>query len=76
MPAHAQPGVALSCCRVAAGDGDGSADAGAGAGGAVPWSDVEFHVKWRRLSFIHTSWQPLEALRDLPGFKRVLNYMK
>jgi hypothetical protein len=37
---------------------------------------VEFHIKWRRLSFIHTSWQPLEALRDLPGFKRVLNYIK
>jgi hypothetical protein len=43
---------------------------------AAPWVAVEFHVKWRRLSFIHTSWQPLDALRDLPGFKRVLNYMK
>lgn len=70
---NTQP-VAGVCCRVAAANGSVSTDAGAG--GAVPWSNVEFHVKWRRLSFIHTSWQPLEALRDLLGFKRVLNYMK
>jgi hypothetical protein len=60
------------CFRAAAADGDEAAQEASG----DPWSCVEFHVKWRRLSFIHTSWQPLEALRDLPGFKRVLNYIK
>jgi hypothetical protein len=62
-------------CRVAAADTGTGSPASAEAGGDS-WSRVEFHVKWRRLSFIHTSWQPLEALRDLPGFKRVVNYMK
>lgn len=64
-------------CRAAAATDEPAPEPGAaGAAGADPWSCVEFHVKWRRLSFIHTSWQPLEALRDLPGFKRVLNYIK
>jgi hypothetical protein len=66
-------------CRATAANGDAAAEPEGAAAAAVdadPWSHVEFHVKWRRLSFIHTSWQPLEALRDLPGFKRVLNYMK
>lgn len=67
----------LGCmiCRVAAADAEAGSPPAAQAG-ADPWSHVEFHVKWRRLSYIHTSWQPLEALRDLPGFKRVLNYIK
>lgn len=75
--------------RVAAADADGAGDdaaaggddtGGAAAAAVSPasgWSSgVEFHVKWRRLSYIHTSWQPLDSLRDLPGFKRVLNYIK
>lgn len=61
-------------CRAAAATDEPAPEPGAA--GADPWLRVEFHVKWRRLSFIHTSWQPLEALRDLPGFKRVLNYIK
>jgi hypothetical protein len=37
---------------------------------------VQFNIKWRRQSYIHTSWQPLHALTHLPGFKRVTNYIK
>lgn len=59
------------CVRAAAAAANGAADVA-----DDRWSNVEFHVKWRRLSFIHTSWQPLDSLRDLPGFKRVLNYIK
>lgn len=62
--------------RLAAANGDAAAAAAAGGSVGDPWCGVEFHIKWRRLSFIHTSWQPLEGLRDLPGFKRVVNYMK
>jgi hypothetical protein len=67
--------VSPAVCRVAAADA-GTGSPSATEAGGDSWSPVEFHVKWRRLSFIHTSWQPLEALRDLPGFKRVVNYMK
>ena len=40
------------------------------------WASREFHVKWRRWSFIHCSWDTLTTLAQLGGFKRVLNYIK
>ncbi len=33
-------------------------------------------IKWRRRAYVHCSWEPLEALRPLAGFKRVLNYCR
>jgi hypothetical protein len=40
------------------------------------WATREFHIKWRRWSFIHTSWDNLATLSQLAGYKRVTNYMK
>ena len=40
------------------------------------WASREFHVKWRRWSYIHCSWDTRETLSQLGGYKRVLNYMK
>jgi hypothetical protein len=40
------------------------------------WATREFHIKWRRWSFIHTSWDNLVTLSQLAGYKRVTNYMK
>ncbi|KAK9824197.1 hypothetical protein WJX72_008454 [[Myrmecia] bisecta] len=41
-----------------------------------PWASREFHVKWKRYSYIHCSWDTRETLSQLGGYKRVLNYMK
>jgi chromodomain-helicase-DNA-binding protein 1 len=43
---------------------------------ANPWASREFFVKWKGFSYLHCSWDRLETLRQLPGHKRVLNYMK
>lgn len=40
------------------------------------WATREFHIKWRRWSFIHTSWDTLATLSQLAGYKRVTNYIK
>lgn len=40
------------------------------------WASREFHVKWKRWSYIHCSWDTLNTLSQLGGFKRVLNYIK
>lgn len=40
------------------------------------WYNVEFHVKWKRWSFRHCSWDTLTTLSQLGGHKRVLNYCK
>ncbi|KAK9828376.1 hypothetical protein WJX81_001254 [Elliptochloris bilobata] len=40
------------------------------------WDGCEFCVKWKRWSYMHTSWEPREALAQLGGYKRVLNYIK
>ena len=40
------------------------------------WASREFHVKWRRWSYIHCSWDTRETLSQLGGYKRVANYMK
>ena len=44
--------------------------------GGDRWACVEFRVKWRRYSYLHTSWDTRATLSQLPGFKRVLNYCK
>jgi len=41
-----------------------------------PWASREFHIKWRRWSYIHTSWDTLATLSQLAGYKRVTNYIK
>lgn len=41
-----------------------------------PWATREFHVKWKRWSYIHCSWDTRETLAQLGGYKRVLNYIK
>jgi hypothetical protein len=41
-----------------------------------PWSTREFLVKWRCYSYTHCSWERRAVLEPLPGFKRVLNYVK
>ena len=40
------------------------------------WNSREFHVKWKRWSYIHCSWDTLSTLSQLGGFKRVINYMR
>ena len=44
--------------------------------GGDRWACVEFRIKWRRYSYLHTSWDSMATLAQLPGFKRVLNYIK
>jgi chromodomain-helicase-DNA-binding protein 1 len=41
-----------------------------------PWSSREFYVKWARYSYIHCSWDAYLTLKQLGGFKRVLNYCR
>jgi len=41
-----------------------------------PWPTREFHIKWKRYAYIHSSWDTLPTLEQLPGIKRVQNYMK
>ena len=43
---------------------------------ADPWDARDFNVKWKRWSYMHTSWETREALSQLGGYKRVLNYIK
>ncbi|CAL8472046.1 g11588 [Coccomyxa elongata] len=40
------------------------------------WATREFHVKWKRWSYIHCSWDTRETLSQLGGYKRLVNYMK
>lgn len=41
-----------------------------------PWSSREFYVKWARHSYIHCSWDAYSTLKQLGGFKRILNYCR
>ena len=43
---------------------------------ADPWAAREFHIKWKRYAFIHTSWETRETLSKLGGYKRITNYIK
>ncbi len=43
---------------------------------AEPWATKEFRIKWKRYSYTHCTWESLDTLRQLPGFKRVANYMR
>lgn len=50
-------------------------------GRKIPFSDfhqdsVEFNIHWGGTSFRRNSWHRLEDLRELKGFKKVLNYVK
>ncbi|KAG0489596.1 hypothetical protein HPP92_006459 [Vanilla planifolia] len=40
------------------------------------WDDVEFYIKWKGQSYLHSEWKSLVELQNLTGFKKVLNYMK
>ncbi|XP_011622955.1 protein CHROMATIN REMODELING 5 [Amborella trichopoda] len=42
----------------------------------VDWDEVEFFIKWKGQSHLHCQWQSLAELKQLSGFKKVLNYMK
>ena len=44
-------------------------------GGNV-WERREFHVKWKRYSYMHCTWETRLTVSQLAGYKRVLNYMK
>lgn len=37
---------------------------------------TEFLIKWKGRSHLHNTWEPLETLRDIKGFKKVQNYIK
>jgi chromodomain-helicase-DNA-binding protein 1 len=41
-----------------------------------PWASREFYVKWARYSYIHCSWDAYSTLKQLGGFKRILNYCR
>lgn len=40
------------------------------------WLNREFHIKWKRYAYIHTSWESRETLSKLGGYKRITNYIK
>eukprot|EP00891_Asterochloris_glomerata_P009534 jgi/Astpho2/9534/Aster-x0402 len=40
------------------------------------WERREFHVKWKRYSYMHCTWETRLTVSQLAGYKRVLNYMK
>eukprot|EP00878_Enallax_costatus_P029829 GHUV01032388.1.p1 GENE.GHUV01032388.1~~GHUV01032388.1.p1 ORF type:complete len:129 (+),score=32.47 GHUV01032388.1:668-1054(+) len=40
------------------------------------WDQAEFHVKWKSYSYTHCSWESLNTLKNLGGFKRVTNYCR
>lgn len=40
------------------------------------WANMDFWVKWKRWSYRHCSWDTLNTLSQLGGYKRVLNYCK
>lgn len=40
------------------------------------WGSREFHIKWKRYAYIHTSWETRETLSKLGGYKRITNYIK
>ncbi|PRW57711.1 CHROMATIN REMODELING 5 isoform A [Chlorella sorokiniana] len=41
-----------------------------------PWASREFFVKWARNSYLHCTWELKATCAQLPGFKRILNYIK
>ena len=43
---------------------------------ADKWSNMLFYVKWRRWAYKHCTWDGLNTLSQLGGYKRVLNYCK
>ena len=40
------------------------------------WASRDFHIKWKRYAYIHTSWETRETLSKLGGYKRITNYIK
>ena len=71
-------GEALSCLLHAGIDRDlpGAREREGAGGTADGWDTREFCIKWKRWSYMHTSWETREALAQLGGYKRVLNYIK
>ncbi|KAK3264131.1 hypothetical protein CYMTET_27107 [Cymbomonas tetramitiformis] len=39
------------------------------------WGSREFLIKWKRYSYLHNSWDHRGTLEQLPGYKRVQNYI-
>lgn len=37
---------------------------------------VEYYIKWKGKSHLHCSWEKWTTLEELPGFKRLQNYVK
>ncbi|KAF9595154.1 hypothetical protein IFM89_037583 [Coptis chinensis] len=40
------------------------------------WNETEFFIKWKSQSYLHCQWKPFSELRNLTGFKKVMNYTK
>eukprot|EP00958_Prasinococcus_capsulatus_P014249 scaffold1500_cov398-Prasinococcus_capsulatus_cf.AAC.22 len=45
-------------------------------GDIASWEDVEFLIKWKGRSHLHNTWEPYFTLQPLPGFRKVVNYIK
>lgn len=41
-----------------------------------PTGKTEFLIKWKGLAHIHNSWEDIDSLKPLKGFKKVENYIK
>ncbi|KAK9154723.1 hypothetical protein Sjap_002203 [Stephania japonica] len=40
------------------------------------WNEVEFFIKWKGQSYLHCQWKSYSDLKNLSGFKKVINYTK
>ena len=45
-------------------------------GTVADWSMVQFHIKWRFRSYLHSDWVDNAEIEALPGYKKVVNYVK
>ncbi|KAK9125106.1 hypothetical protein Scep_013952 [Stephania cephalantha] len=40
------------------------------------WNEMEFFIKWKGQSYLHCQWKSYSDLKNLSGFKKVINYTK
>ncbi|XP_010273267.1 PREDICTED: protein CHROMATIN REMODELING 5 [Nelumbo nucifera] len=42
----------------------------------IDWNEMEFLIKWKGQSYLHCQWKSFFDLKNVSGFKKVLNYTK
>ena len=55
---------------------DAGAEGAAPSNPSDPWASRELYIKWKRYSHIHCTWDMRDTLKQLAGYKRVVNYMR